>query len=162
MPFVEPRVELTLMPEMTLLGFARRMPKPGPGQPNLIPAFWDEFFQAGLLERLPESVIPGLLLGACWDESEDGSFQYMICVPVRTECPTPAGQTRLELPETRCARITAKGELSLVILETFRWIHHDWLPASGFQLAPGAHLEWYDHRAQGGETAEVDLLIPIQ
>lgn len=156
-----PDLELTQLPELTLVGFARRVPTPQPDGPNEIPAFWEEFFREGLRDQLPESVIPDLLLGVCWDEQADGTFQYMIGVPARAELPTPAGQLRLDLPARRYARVTAKGEMSRAIPATFRWLEEQGLAEHGLVAAPGACLEWYDQRAGAGAEAEVDLFVPV-
>ncbi|MFA7329967.1 MAG: GyrI-like domain-containing protein [Candidatus Delongbacteria bacterium] len=159
---MEPRVEATQLPELTLLGYARRVPAPGPGPVQAIGEFWDEFLAGGLAARLPDSVIPGLLLGACWNEQPDGRFDYLIGVPVRTEAQAGADQVRLELPAARYLRCTVRGPKAEAIPAGFHWLFREWLPGSGLRVAPGACLEWYDHRAEADAEAEVDLFVPIQ
>jgi AraC family transcriptional regulator len=158
----ETRVELTQLPEMTLIGHSFRTSPAAQRQPGEIPAFWDDFFHSGRHGRLPEAAIPGVLVACCYDEGEDGSFSYLIGAPVRADQQPSGDQERLELPAARYARATARGLMAQAIPATFQWLHRQWLPSSGLEPASGPELEWYDHRVSCGADAEVDLFVPVR
>ncbi|RLC58612.1 MAG: hypothetical protein DRH89_00625 [Candidatus Cloacimonadota bacterium] len=60
------------------------------------------------------------------------------------------------------AVFTHEGSLDN-LSETYKYIYEEWLPKSGYELADGDEVEWYDSRFKyDSADSQMDIHIPIK
>lgn len=124
-----------------------------------IPAQWQKF-----LPHFPN--VPGQLdrkaYGAKYNFDDEGNFDYLCGVEVADFSRVPTGWAHLRIPEHRYVVFTHAEAIS-TIRRTWATIWDAWFPASGHEVADGAHFELYgesfDSRTGNGG---VEIWIPIR
>lgn len=109
--------------------------------------------------------VPGQLGTACYGvclNAEDGSFDYLAGVEVRSADALPNGFTIARLAAMEHAVFTHRDHISS-IKNTFMAIWQDWLPNSGRKAAEAPCYEVYDERfdARSGNGV-TEIWIPLQ
>ena len=132
---------------------------------NKIPKLWDEFI--GRMEELNEIAVPECTLGICLavavdDISDNTDFGYIAGRVVKNNSFIPDGMIYHELLEQEVAVFTHVGSLDN-LSETYNYIYEEWLPESGYELADGDEVEWYDSRFKyDSADSQMDIHIPIK
>ena len=134
-------------------------------QENKIPKLWEEFI--GRMEELNEIAVPDCTLGICLAVDEDDindntEFGYIAGRVVKNNSFIPEGMIYHELLEQEVAVFTHEGSLDN-LSETYNYIYEEWLPESGYELADGDEVEWYDSRFKYDSVdSQMDIHIPIK
>ena len=131
-----------------------------------VPKFWQNEMEAGIcpkLATLPGVVKSGEILGLCSDfDGEKNQFSYIICTRVNTLDEIPDGMVVKEIPTARYAVFTAKGTVPEAVQKVIRYVYQTWFPETNYDRGAGPEFELYDERADGTDSAEVDIYIPIK
>lgn len=130
-----------------------------------VPQLWETFIAR--MHEIDEIAVPNCSLGICLRDSirEDGDetrFTFLAARVVKNFDILPPDMVSYEIPKTLVAVFTHKGSLE-TLSETYDYIYEQWLPESGYQLADGDELEWYDARYDyDSEDSEMDIHIPVR
>ncbi len=131
---------------------------------NKIPLLWDSFIIR--MPELDDVAVPDCSLGICIHDSikeydEFTAFDYLAAKVVKNLDVIPQDMIAYEIPATLVAVFTHQGSLDS-LAETYEYIYDEWLPQSGYSLADGDELEWYDARfVYDSEDSQMDIHIPI-
>jgi AraC family transcriptional regulator len=110
-----------------------------------------------IVHTAPASVAYGVIDN--FDEA-DGEFDYVAGLEVDSTTDIPEGMTAVELPD----QTYAVFECTLpTLMDTNRYVHQEWLPASGYVRAEGPEFELYDERfdmTQG--KLDMAIYIPVR
>ena len=99
------------------------------GNSTQIPAFWNEYFTAGLEKK----VAP--VLGVCAEMSPDSKeFRYGIGDFKRDEQEIPEGFETWQAPESTWVVFTCVGAMPNAIQEMWKRIYSEWLPQAEYEL----------------------------
>ena len=132
-------------------------------QENRIRELWTEFIAR--MDELQETAVPECSLGICSTiegEEDENCFEYMAARVVKDDSVIPSGMIFRRLPEQEVAVFTHQGSLD-TLGETYDYIYHEWLPASGYEIAEADEIEWYDRRFKYEQKdSEMDVHIPIK
>jgi predicted transcriptional regulator YdeE len=144
-------------PGFTVLGLARR--GDANAGPQWIPPTWDELFsQYG--EQLEAIARTGAHYGMMNHyDPETHTFEYLACFETEPGTRPPEGLTTRDIPEQEYAVI---GCTIKTIGAAYTFFNQEWLPASGYERAPGAEFELYDEAFQGGDNDPIYMYFPIQ
>jgi predicted transcriptional regulator YdeE/catechol 2,3-dioxygenase-like lactoylglutathione lyase family enzyme len=129
---------------------------------NEIGKLWHRFN-----ERVPEigQVVGGAYGLSLFDNCEGigKPFDYLASVGVSHIEDVPDGMTSKSIPGGTYVVLTRKGTID-EIGEAYRYLHGQWLPASGYEPAGGAEFEYYDERYLGNFDPEsvMELWLPIR
>ncbi len=122
-----------------------------------IPKFWDEFFKAGMQEK----VCP--MFGICFDADADGSFPYMIGDRLKPGAAAPDGLVSREIPAHLWARVACVGPMPAAIQETTKQIYSEWLPTNGiYEAAQYLEIEMYSEGDTSSPDYYSEIWIPIR
>ncbi len=120
-----------------------------------VPGFWDTIMQDKRFEALAARADPKRLCvcGVCRDFDMDrGEFTYSIAVDRPADMAgMPEGSEVFTVPASTWAKFTSRGPLRPNLQEMVKRIFGEWLPASDWEHAGTAELEYYpegDPRAQ--------------
>lgn len=162
--------ELMDLETLQVVGLRQRFISILGAEPNnfeVIPALWDRF--KARRDEI-QGVRADLELGLCLceeSELEDANPDEMSYLAGAVlEQPLAAGSLPPEMelisiPAGRYARFTHLGFLDK-LPHTMRYIHHAWLPRSGYELDQRLEIEWYDSRFRpDAEDSAFDILIPL-
>jgi AraC family transcriptional regulator len=123
-----------------------------------IPAQWQRF--------VPEiGHIPGqvgwVAYGVCCNSDDDGNFEYICGVEVRSFSDLPADLARIRVPERRYAVFTHRDHVS-TIRRTWNTIWSKWLPESGHQVADAPDFERYENFDPEKGTGIIEIWLPLK
>lgn len=126
---------------------------------NGIPSLWQRFAQH--IGHVPGQ-IGSTAYGVCLNADDNGSFDYVAAVEVRSFGDLPADFTSVRIPGQDYAVFTHREHIS-TIKGTFVAIWRDWLPNSGREASEGPCFERYDERfdPQTG-TGEIEIWVPLK
>lgn len=130
-----------------------------------VPQLWETFIAR--MHEIDEIAVPNCSLGICLRDSireddDETRFTFLAARVVKNFDILPPDMVSYEIPETLVAVFTHKGSLE-TLSETYDYIYEQWLPESGYQLADGDELEWYDARYDyDSEDSEMDIHIPVR
>ena len=102
-----------------------------------IPALWRRFVPH--LGEIPDRGQP-IPIGVVRDLDDEGRFDYVCAVEVRSLSGAPRGLTRVRIPPQRYAVFRHEAHAS-TLRHTYSAIWNDWLPAQGLTLADGPTVE---------------------
>jgi AraC family transcriptional regulator len=152
-----------------IAGFALKTTANG-GQNNIeIPKFWQECLADGRCKKLhgEKFLKSNAEFGACFPENpENGEFVYVIGVEVKDGYEIPNGYHVCTIPEALYAVFSSppadEANFSKEIQGTWKYIHSEWFPNSGYEFACGkVDFELYDEHNMG-ETGNIcDIYIPV-
>jgi len=137
--------------------------KVGHATTHEISTLWDR-----LIARVGE--IPGRIEGSAYGllynfDKREGSFDYLASVAVEGDAAVPDGMARIEVAAQTYAVFTHRIEnpvLSQDLPRVFNYIYGTWLPDSGYLVAEGPEIEYYDSRFDpNNNSGEIDLYIPV-
>jgi AraC family transcriptional regulator len=155
-------MELKQLDALTIVGLGGRFISalsPNATNQEVIPKLWGE-----LIPRLGEvsDRVDRITYGLCEPLDErTGECRYVAGVAVSNADRVPDGMEAVTLPAATYAVFTHRGPVD-AMGETMRRIYGELLPASGRRRAPGADLERYDERFDGGADSELEIWIPIE
>lgn len=122
-----------------------------------IPKFWDEFFQAGLAEK----VCP--VFGVCFDADANGNFPYLIGETLEPGMAVSEGLVTHEIPAHTWARFACVGAMPGAIQTTTRQIYSEWLPTNGvYEVAQNIEIEMYSEGDPSKPDYYSEVWIPIR
>ena len=123
------------------------------GKPNPIPALWDEFFAAGLADK----VAP--VLGVCGIMQPDSkSFPYGIGDFKKESHAVPEGFEVWSAPASTWAVFKCVGPMPTAIQDMWEKIHDEWLPTAEYEHASSIiDFELHTH----GDTSSPDYVSEI-
>jgi len=112
-----------------------------------VPAFWDAIMGDGRWSSLCAAADFGRLgvCGVCRDfDMASGSFVYSIAVDAPAGADRlPAGWEAFEVPASTWGKFTSRGPLRPNFQDTIKRIFGEWLPASDWEHAGSAEIEFY-------------------
>ena len=162
---VKMQPEYLELDEMTVVGLSSIISM----KCNLIPQLWERFMPRG--KEIKNVAIPGVALEISYDmekiskegEKEDWLFFDLIGYVVSSTDDIPEGMSYKIVPAHKYAKFVHKGPISK-IMETYNYIHEEWLPESGHEHdLEACGVEWYDHRFKmDSEDSEYDIYVPIK
>lgn len=158
-------------PAFKVIGYALETTYEANRQAREIPAFWHHFDAEGLEEKLYRLIQPkehGEYCICFPPNLETGQFTYVIGVKTETYEHASEEMFTGEVPEAAYAVFTTspaddadKGFVQ-AIAEAWRFIVEEWLPSSGYELAPDKmDLEFYDERCHTAKGAVMEIWIPV-
>ena len=156
---MEPRI--TVIPHMMCIGMKTEMSF----RENTTAALWREFMprREEVLNQLDDNLysIEVYPKGFFSDFDENAPFEKWAAVRVSPETTIPNDMFRLMVPGGKYAVFTHYGPASKAE-KTYTEFFEEWLPTSGFIIAPRPHLAIMDHRYKHEqEDSEEDIFIPI-
>jgi len=104
-----------------------------------IPSQWQRFVPH--LGHIPGQ-IGGTAYGACCNNDDSGSFDYVCGVEVKDFLRIPADWNRVRIPEQKYAVFVQRDHIS-TIRSTWNTIWNEWLPNSGYEVADAPDFERY-------------------
>lgn len=106
--------------------------------------------------------IGGIGYGVCYNADDEGSFDYLAGVEVKSFSDLPPEFDRIRIPEQSYVVFLHHGHVS-GIKGTFDAIWRDWLPKKGWKASEGPSFERYDERfdPQSG-TGTVEIWVPLK
>lgn len=126
---------------------------------NPIPQLWMELGpRAGEIQHF---VQPGAAYGLTTSfEPETGEFDYVAGFGVERVEDLPQGMDSWDVPEATYAAFTCTLP---TMPQAYQFAYHTWLPASGYQRAPGYEFEFYDEQFDAQDPdSEMQFFIPIE
>jgi AraC family transcriptional regulator len=123
----------------------------GKPQGDDIPQLWRAF--GARMGEVAGVVSPGDCYGATHSYDMDtGEMEYVAAMEVPADAPVPDGMVRVDVP----AQTYAVFPCTLPAIQaTFGQIYSEWLPASGYQRAPGSEFELYDGAFDPNDPASI-------
>lgn len=150
------------MPAIRVAGLTRRYPATGEAM-RMLSGQWQDFAHGPggrLLAGGP--VMYGIHAGLFGDGGED---DYTSGVEIGPRDAVPAGLAELRLPPITCAVIDHAGHASEISLTTSAYLR-DWLPSSGYRLAPARPFDLIERYGKGFDPAsgrgDMQLIIPVE
>lgn len=123
-----------------------------------IPQIWDRF--GPHIGHMPDEVA-GVAWGVCANNDDDGSFDYIAGVEVRSFDGVAAEFSRIRVPAQRYAIFRHDDHIA-TIRATMAAIWQDWLPAAGLTPADAPCLERYDRRFDGRTgLGGMEIWVPV-
>jgi predicted transcriptional regulator YdeE len=127
---------------------------------GVIPTKWQDFYQAQLLEKIPNkknSII--LALYTDYQSDETGPYTFAIGTEVSNINEVPKGMKSFSIPEGHYKVFTTrKGPVNEVVVEAWQYI---WEWSKTNERAFLTDFELYDERCADPENAQVDIYISI-
>ncbi|QPC45891.1 AraC family transcriptional regulator [Mangrovibacillus cuniculi] len=132
-----------------------------------IPAFWQQYLQNDLGEKIPSPLNPYEELGICTDfQPETGEFTYIIGKRVAEGTTPLAGMVYRTFPEQEFAIFTTPpaDDKSFIptIQSTWNNIFSTWFPQSDYEHSGTLDIELYDERCHVNENKKIDIYVPVK
>jgi AraC family transcriptional regulator len=127
-----------------------------------IPEFWaecDASGKCGALCAYNDNPVPQGLMGICANE-EGSTFDYFIATA--STKPLGDGMSELFVPSTNYVVFEAVGPMPESIQNTWKRAFTEWFPTSGYDIAPGAQVEWYIDEDGSSADCRSEIWIPIR
>ena len=127
------------------------------GNSTQIPAFWDEYFAAGLANK----VAP--VLGVCGEMSPDSkNFLYAIGDFRKDGQEVPDGFEVWQVPKRTWAVFKCVGAMPLAIQEMWKRIYSEWLPQAKYEILPSYDFELYTDGDIDSPDYISEIWIPVK
>ncbi|GGE70564.1 AraC family transcriptional regulator [Priestia taiwanensis] len=158
-------------PGFDLIGYAMETSMKGEKNQKDIPAFWQDYLQKGLGDKIPYRVHTNeyVELGLCTDYNfEAGSITYIIGMEATSLENVPEGMIGRSFPETTYAVFTTpkveKEEFVASIQQTWQKIFAEWFPHSGYEHAGTFEFERYDEKCHEdkNDLLQIEIHIPVR
>lgn len=122
-----------------------------------IPAFWADYFAAGLADRVCGQ------LGIClpWEAGEK-EWRYGIGCLEPMAIGLPEGFEVLEIPAHTWAVFTSIGALPDALQSLWGRVYSEWLPQSGYELLPGCDMELYTVGDTSSPQYRSEIWLPVK
>lgn len=129
-----------------------------------IPKLWHEFYNSGILDRIPDKADDNIIvLYYNYESDKDGEYTYLLGARVTSTSNLPTGMTAQHVPPAKFAMFTTDtGPVADVIRK--EWQHIWAIP----KTQPGGNrtykfdYEIYDDRARDPQSSQVDIYIGIK
>lgn len=123
-----------------------------------IPQLWRAF--GARMADIQDAVNPQVCYGLSQNlDPVSGEFDHVAAVEVGSDAPVPEGMIRLEVPKQTYAVFPCTLP---TIPSVYEQIYQTWLPASGYQHAPGPEFELYDETFNPEDaTSEFRVYMPV-
>jgi AraC family transcriptional regulator len=155
-------------PAMRLAGISARVSSKDGGNFVAVPAFWEAIMKDGRWKALfaKADLKRTGVCGVCRDfDMASGSFVYSIAIdePASMER-MPAGSAVIEIPASTWAKFTSRGPLQPNFQDTIKRIFGEWLPASDWEHAGSAEIEFYPASVGSPESSDYwcEYWIPLK
>lgn len=129
----------------------------------LIPGLWQQFYEEQVMNRIPNSLNPGVTYGVYTDYENGASGMYSIllgCQASSTD-PVPEGMTACTIPASKYAVFTTeRGDISQVVPRLWQEIW-EWDRTHSLRSFTG-DFEYYDAKCQDPANAQVDIYIALK
>lgn len=131
-----PTPEIAEHPERSIVAIARDFTMETRGDiPALWQALWNREFQV-------ENAVEGAAYGVSFDQTPDGAFRYGVGFESRAPQDLPDGACVITLSAGTYAVFRKRAPIT-ELPPLFDAIYNTWLPASDWQMRPGAVFERY-------------------
>ncbi len=126
-----------------------------------IPAFWSQFFEDGIIEKIPNKVGSELYgLYTNFEDGRSGAYDCIIGSQVSSLEDIPDGLVGITIPEGTYAKVVAKGPLAQAMLEAWQAI---WADEALIVYDPlQVDYEIYGEKARNPENVEVDIFLTLK
>ncbi len=124
-----------------------------------IPDLWMQF--APHIAKIPGVAHADVCYGVSFNQTREGSFDYLCGQEIAESAATPTNFTRLNIPGGRYVVVTHQGHISK-LPETVGKMWREWLPETALKPAQSPWYERYDERwiPATGE-GPVELWLPL-
>jgi AraC family transcriptional regulator len=151
--------------EMKLVGYSERIHTKNGENFKMVPAFWDRITQEGLVNTLCKLTTPNSLgvLGVCHDfDKKTGDFTYSIAVEATlADSPLPPGVETFTVPASTWGKFTSRGPIRPNFQDTIKRIFGEWFPASGWEHAGTAEIEFYPEGDCESQDYHCEYWVPL-
>ena len=133
-----------------------------------VPAFWDAVMTDGRWKALCAAADFKRLgvCGVCRDfDMQSGTFVYSIAVDEPAKAALlPSGSEAFEIPASTWGKFTSRGPLKPNFQDTIKRIFGEWLPASDWEHAGSAELEFYPETGGSPDSSDFwcEFWIPLK
>ncbi|MCM1153897.1 MAG: AraC family transcriptional regulator [Roseburia sp.] len=122
-----------------------------------IPAFWTDYFQKRLDEKVSGNV------GVCLQESmEEKQFMYGIGCFSEDVGGVPDGFQKVMIPAHTWAVFTCVGAMPEGVQKMWRFLYGEWLPEADYELIPNYDIENYPPGDKSAEDYVSEIWIPVK
>ena len=127
------------------------------GNSTKIPAFWGEYFSAGLAKK----VTP--VLGVCGEMTPDGEdFLYGIGDFMKDDEEVPEEFEVWQVPNCTWAVFKCIGAMPLAIQEMWKRIYSEWLPQAKYEILPSYDFELYTDGDTNSPDYVSEIWLPVK
>jgi len=123
-----------------------------------IPAQWQRFMPQ--IGHIPGQV-GWITYGVCCNSDDDGNFDYICGVEVKSFSDLPAELARVRIAGQRYAVFSHRDHVS-TIRRTIMTIWNKWLPESGHEVADAPDFERYENFDPQKGTGTIEIWIPLK
>lgn len=120
---------------------------------DTIGPLWGRVMSEGLIQRIPDPA-DGQLIATYsnYESDHTGAYNYTIGRRVKTVGDVPEGMAHVEIPESRYAVVTAKGEMPNAIVQT-------WMKIWEADLPRGFNADFEVHDFSNPDEVEIWLSL---
>ncbi len=131
-----------------------------------VPAFWDQAMKDGRFKALAAKMNPaGLAIcGVCRDfNMAAGKFTYSIAIDKPADMSgLPEGTQVFTVPASTWGKFTSRGPLRPAFQETIKRIFSEWMPASDWEHAGSAEIEFYPDGDPDSQDYWCEYWVPLK
>ncbi|MEW8979585.1 MAG: AraC family transcriptional regulator [Symbiobacterium sp.] len=148
-----------------IVGIMRRVKLQYEGVNPEIAAMWKELGLQGIQElKALSNVEPLGILQAClnFEEGRQEGSTLDQWIGVATDRPCPPGFQVLEVPALTWAVFEAVGPFPEALQNTWARIYAEWLPSSGYEVAPGPEILWNEGDDTTSPRFRSEIWLPVK
>lgn len=131
-----------------------------------IPAFWDAIHQDGRFQALlAKANLPDMAIcGVCWNfDMDSGEFTYSIAINKPVDMTgMPEGSEVFTVPASTWGKFTSRGPIRPNLQETVKRVFSEWLPASDWEHAGTAEIEFYPDGDGDSQDYTCEYWVPLK
>jgi len=131
-----------------------------------IPAFWESTMKDKRFEALAAKADAGSLgvCGVCRDfDMDKGEFTYSIAINKPAEmADLPEDSEVFTVPASTWGKFTSRGPIHPNLPETVKRVFSEWLPASDWEHAGTAEIEFYPDGDPGAQDYSCEYWVPLK
>lgn len=129
---------------------------------KIVPGFWQDCIEDGFYAKMCELATGIGMFGICKEyNSEYSQFSYMIAVE-KNETETPEGFVEFEMPSANWAIFKSVGKMPNAIVDVWKRIFSEWLPATEYELDEKPQLEVYPIGDVNSPDYYCEVWVPIR
>ncbi len=129
---------------------------------RIIPQFWKESHEQGLIRQMEELSDMSDSYGICMDfDSTQEEMSYMIAID-RIEGALPTDWVEKVIPTATWAVFESVGAMPNAIQDVWQRIYSEWFPSMGYEHAGGPELEVYPAEDASDDNYRCEVWIPIK
>jgi predicted transcriptional regulator YdeE len=130
-----------------------------------IAKLWERFMSERIMEKIPNAVTPGLVIGLYTDyeSDDDGEYTVLLGTQVKTAERLPDGlESREVKPATYAVIPSDTGKIPTIVIGAWKKVWGMTDSELGGRRAFTADFEWYDERSRNPNEAQLELFISIR